>query len=91
MWPFPKRRSLDEVCLAVERLSARLERLHDDHEDLKAKHISLRGRVYAAGIHKHAIEAKENEEATVTNITSREELRRRAGFVPGQPMKHSEK
>lgn len=55
--------------------------------DLELKHMSLRGRVYNAGIHKKPL--PDSEEARADTIpSSKDELRRLAGIKAGRPYPH---
>lgn len=85
MWPFRKSPIDDAAALrkAINELSAAHSKLREDHEDLKERFGSLRGRVYAAGIHKNPLQDPDAK-------LSRDELRRRMGFIPGRPMKHED-
>jgi len=89
MWPFTRTATLRDVGEALARHESMLTRLRDDHEDLKAKHASLRGRVYAAGIHKLPVADDEvSDPKNAAQPMSRDELRKTMGFIPGRPMKH---
>jgi hypothetical protein len=83
MWPFNKRPpDFSELHRKLIELELRLS-------DLESKHLSLRGRVYGAGIHKKPLadndEAREN-----TTPRSRDELRKLAGIKAGQPYPHKQ-
>lgn len=57
--------------------------------ELEAKHMSLRGRVYSAGIHKHPLpDSEEARSATVPR--SKDELRKIAGIRAGKPFNHED-
>lgn len=86
MWPFRKRVPIDDAVAlrnAITEASSGLAKLREDHEDLKERFVSLRGRVYNAGLHKTGLQDPERK-------LTRDELRARSGFVPGRPMKHEE-
>jgi len=83
MWPFTRK---PQETLELYRKLLWLESRIDE---LEAKHSSLRGRVYSAGIHKNPI--PDSEEARIATVPrSKDELRRLAGIVPGKPYKHQE-
>lgn len=88
MWPFSFNSWKVSVERALAQHEARIERLRDDHEDLKVKHASLRGRVYAAGIHKLPVAEDESDPKNAAQPMTRDELRKQMGFIPGRPMKH---
>lgn len=79
---------LSDLSLDLAVLRREFMNVREGLEDLKDKHISLRGKVYAAKLHK----ASEPEPAAAPQ--SREELRRSLAisgrFRPGQPPVHSE-
>jgi hypothetical protein len=89
MFGFKKRFGVrvENVENGLRTLARKLESLEEDHEGLKAQHLSLRGRVYATGAHKAPAEP---QPAPTPVPTTRDALRRSSGFVPGQPMKHRE-
>lgn len=74
--------ALEDAIRRHEKLITALEELLADLQD---KHIRLRGRVYATGLHKQPEDESEQPRAL-----DRDALRRRSGFVPGQPMRHKE-
>lgn len=97
MWPFTKsiQQQVSDLQMAVNQLSGRLERLGEAHEELQDAHRRLRGRVYAAGIHKVGLKddaaAEPGQSApSVEPKLSKEELKKRIGFVPGRPFPHKE-
>jgi hypothetical protein len=80
MWPFRKHTGDDRLYRKVLDLEARLT-------ELEAKHMSLRGRVYSAGIHKHPL--PDSEEARLDTVPrSKDELRKQAGIKAGRPYPH---
>lgn len=88
MWPW-KKRSLQDVVQAIERLTAHINALDAELQDLKDKHVSLRGRVYNAGLHRSPL--KDSEQDRVNQLPmSRDELRKMSGFIPGRPFPHKE-
>jgi hypothetical protein len=81
MWPF-RRKPLDPHDFERRLLALELRQT-----DLELKHMSLRGRVYNAGIHKKPL--PDSEEARADTIpTSKDELRRLAGIKAGRPYPH---
>ena len=83
MWPFTRKDTVSsELIRKILWLEARVE-------ELEAKHLQLRGRVYSAGIHKNPLPDSE-EARTATLPQSKAELRKIAGIVPGKPYKHQE-
>lgn len=86
MWPFRKRLPVDDARTlrnAITELSSGFTKLREDHEDLKERFGSLRGRVYNAGLHKTGIPDPDRK-------PTRDELRKQMGFIPGRPMKHED-
>ena len=86
MWPFRKRVPIGDAHVlnrAITELSSGLAKLREDHEDLKERFASLRGRVYNAGLHKTGLQDPDRK-------LTRDELRAKMGFVPGRPMKHED-
>lgn len=98
MWPFTsKRASMSRMSDAIERLERNHSALREQVEDLNDRHNRLRGRVYQAGIHKTgltSVDGAERESATVPSASSplahltKDELRKRAGIIPGRPYRH---
>lgn len=96
MWPFRKRVPSDDVqaCRAsISELSGQVARLREDHEDLKERFTSLRGRVYHAGLHKVGLSDEAQPSASppspaVDSRTARSQKLTQAGFVPGKPFPH---
>jgi hypothetical protein len=97
MWPFSK--ASDDLQGVVEELRtvraelARARRERDDLDmrltELESKHLSLRGRVYSAGIHKQPLrDTEDSQQATIPR--SKDELRKMIGFRPGQPYPHKD-
>lgn len=56
--------------------------------DLNRAHLSLRGRVYSAGIHKHPLPDTEDDRKETLPL-DKDELRKIAGFRPGKPYPHT--
>lgn len=85
VWPFRKQPIADVQTLraAIQELNSTVARLREDHDDLKERFVSLRGRVYAAGVHKVGLKDP-------SQPMTRDDLRRQMGFVPGRPMKHED-
>lgn len=84
MWPFRKRPAAAPETPEVLR---RLIDVEAQLEELRAKHMSLRGRVYNAGIHKKPL--PDSEEAQADTVPrSKDELRKVMGFTPGRPYPH---
>jgi len=83
MWPFKK------TTVATPEILQRLIQLEVELTELQAKHLSLRGKVYAAGIHKHPL--RDSEEARSETIPrSKDELRKMAGIRAGKPYTHKD-
>lgn len=100
-------RGYPQMFFNVSRLRKRVEALEEQvllltkHRDvlnealdsLLQAHRSLRGRVYAAGLHKSPLKKSDEDEEVESNLRSisdRDELRRLSGFRPGRPMAHKE-
>lgn len=79
---------LSDLALDVAVLRRELMNTTEGLNDLRDKHISLRGKVYAAKLHKAGAETEGPKEL------SREDLRRSLAasgrFVPGRPAVHNE-
>lgn len=73
-------------CLAQH--DSAIARLRDDLDDLKAKHTSLRGAVYARGIHKMPLEQDQSDPKNAAAPMTKDELRKSMGLVPGRPYNH---
>lgn len=98
MWPFNKPASTEVVTLlqSVAKLRQRVDVLEEDHEALKAQHLSLRGRVYALwGKEPAAAPANQPAEPVSGGLAgnlSKAELRKQlttsGRFIPGKPPVH---
>lgn len=80
-------RSIAELRESVRTLSGKLEVLEDEHQKLKAAHVSLRGYTYALKHHAGLTPAEPNP---APKAPTRDELRRMSGFLPGKPMEHKD-
>lgn len=94
MWPFNKRsiqKQVEDLKDAVRTLTRDAVVLQDSHIELSERFKRLHGRVYAAGIHKNPLQqaAEDKIDAPVQAMT-RDELRKKMGFVPGKPMQHKD-
>lgn len=94
MWPW-KTRQQDAFLLDIDQRVAKAERrladLLDRVEDWEGKYATLRGRVYAAGVHRKPLpDSAAEQEATLPRAVSRDEIRKQSGFQPGKPMNHKE-
>lgn len=82
-------RRIERLEEAIPLLTKHIAQLQDDLADLEDKHIRLRGRVYATGMHKQDDDSPEPT-APARKRLSRDELRKLSGFRPGTPMEHNE-
>lgn len=80
---------LERLEEAIPLLTKHIAQLQDDLADLEDKHVRLRGRVYATGMHKQDDESPEST-APPRKRLSRDDLRKLSGFTPGRPMEHKE-
>lgn len=91
MWPFKKsirvsQTTAREFADVLARHEREIAQLRDDLLDLTAKHTSLRGRVYATGLHK--AEQTTPTPAVTSSTETKAELRKRLGILPGRPYNH---
>jgi len=87
---FGFKRSFEQRVKALETAigltTAQVARLQEDLMDLAEKHVSLRGAVYQAKLHKQPI--VEETSPPKPTVLTRDALRAQSGFQPGRPMVH---
>lgn len=72
---------------AIRKQARELQQLREDHEKLNTAHVSLRGYTYAMKRGQTDIPPAPPQPPP---RDSRDDLRRRSGFVPGKPMEHKD-